>query len=54
MKPYGREKTVRFDCKQDCHPPRGWHNWWETITDCLSRSAMKQKVKKEIDKDLNE
>ncbi len=49
MKPYGRNKTVRFPGKTDCHPKKGWHNWWETITDYISRSSMKQKLKKEYD-----
>jgi len=52
MKPYGREKTVRFSCKQDCHPPKGWHNWWETIVDNLTRTEMKRRIRKEIDGEL--
>ena len=43
MKPYGREKKVTFPGKTDCHPRKGFVNWWERITNNLSRSAMKQK-----------
>ena len=49
MKPYGREKKVTFPGKTDCHPRKGFVNWWERITDNLSRSAMKQKLKREIE-----
>ena len=54
MKPYGREKTVRFSYKKDCHPRKGWHNWWETMADYLSRTEIKRRVKKDIDKQINE
>ena len=54
MKPYGREKKVRFSCKQDCHPPKGWHNWWEDLAECLSRTSMKQAVRKQIENDIFE
>lgn len=49
MKPYGREKKVVFPGKMDCHPGKGYVNWWEKIADYLSRGAMKQKLKKEIE-----
>lgn len=49
MKPYGRDKKVNFPGKTDYHPRKGFVNWWEKIACCLSRSAMKQKLKKEID-----
>ena len=54
MKPYGREKTVRFSCKQDCHPRKGWHNWWETMADYLSRTEIKRRAKKDIEEQINE
>ena len=50
MKPYGREKKVHhFKGKIDYHfhPKHKLVNWWETICDCLSRSTMKRKWKKE-------
>lgn len=49
MKPYGREKKVRFPSKRDCHPKKGERNWWEDVADFLSRSRMKQLLKKEFE-----
>lgn len=50
MKPYGREKRVKGSYwKQDCHPPKGFINWWENICQCIPRKTMKQKIKKEIE-----
>jgi hypothetical protein len=50
MKPYGREKKIKhFSGKQDVHPKRGFMNWWEAMSTFLTRSSMKQKIKKEID-----
>ena len=52
MKPYGREKTIKGDTwKTDCHPRKGWVNWWEKITKCIPRSMLKQRLKKEIEKE---
>lgn len=55
MKPYGREKTVKGgnSWKKDyhCHSKnRKLKNWWEGICQCISRTTMKQRLKKEIDK----
>ena len=52
MKPEGR-KTVKFPEKRDIHPKKGWINWWETIADCISRNTRKQKLRKQIEIDLN-
>lgn len=54
MKPYGREKNVKFPGKTDCHPKSGFINWWEDICCCLSRSSMKQRWKQQINKDISE
>ena len=48
MKPEGR-KVVTFPAKKDVHPKKGWINWWENITDLISRHTRKQKLKKEIE-----
>ena len=48
MKPYGREKKIRFPHKTDCHPPKGFINWWEDLTRNLTRSRLKQIIKKEL------
>jgi hypothetical protein len=54
MKPYGREKKLRFSVKLDVHPKKGYENWWESICRFVSRREMKQKIKNEIDSDLDE
>lgn len=48
MKPYLRVKNTKFYCKIDCHPRRGWINWWEDRDNTIARSTMKQILKKEI------
>lgn len=59
MKPYGgREKPIRGgrgfrtgNWKVDFHihrKGRKLENWWEGIADVLSRSAMKQRLKRNI------
>ncbi len=52
MKPEGRKK-VKFPCKRDIHPKKGWINWWENIADCISRSTRKQKLRNEIEDEIN-
>ncbi len=58
MKPYGREKHVSGgdNWKTDFHirPKRKFSNWWEDICKLLPRSTMKDKSKKEIEKELLE
>ena len=54
MKPYGRKGSVNFPGKRDCHPRKGYINWWEDICDYVSRRFMKQKMSKDIDELLNE
>lgn len=51
MKPYGREKKVRFPGKTDCHPRKGWINWWEDMCRFLPRSTMKRKALKETEEE---
>lgn len=53
MKPEGR-RTVKFPCKRDVHPKKGWVNWWETIGGHISRSIRKQKLRKEIEDEIME
>ena len=54
MKPYGLGNKTRFPHKTDCHPPKGWINWWEDIQNIISRKTMKQDIKKELENDLVE
>lgn len=53
MKPYGRYKKVRLNLP-DCHPKKGWRNWWEDMCDVLDRSAIKRLWKKEVEQELKE
>ena len=53
MKPYGRVKTVKGSSwKKDIHPRKGHKNWWEDISDPISRSIMKLNFKKEINNQI--
>lgn len=53
MQPYGRQKKVMLNIP-DYHPRKGWRNWWDDMCDVLSRSMMKQKLKKEIENEIIE
>lgn len=53
MKPFGREKKIMLNIP-DYHPKKGWRNWWDDMCDYLSRSTMKQKLRKEIEEEINE
>ena len=46
MKPYGRIKTIHFPHKRDCHPKKGYKNWWEDMDTTVSRTTLKQLFKK--------
>ena len=45
MKPMGRRK-VKFPCKRDVHPGKGWRNWWESMH-LPSKGSERQKQKRE-------
>ncbi len=47
MKPEGR-KMINFPAKRDCHPRKGYVNWWENIGDYISRKTRKQKTAADI------
>lgn len=53
MKPEGR-KIIKFPGKRNVHPKKGWVNWWEKISDCISRNTRKQKLRKEIENETLE
>ena len=49
MRPEG-DKPVRFPGKTDCHPKKGYKNWWEVeIEPRRSRTEEKRKVRKSIE-----
>lgn len=49
--PLGR-KPQRFPGKVDCHPRKGFENWWEAEGCEANKTAEKQKAKKEIEDEL--
>lgn len=58
MKPYLRTKNIKGSgrWKKDYHlrPKKKWMNWWEDEFDNFSsRRTEKQKLTKEIEKELN-
>ena len=48
MKPEGR-RYYKFPSKTDCHPKKGYINWWEDVTDCIARNVRKLMIRKEIE-----
>ena len=56
LKPYGRDKKViGFPNKVDYHLKKNkTGNWWEEIVDFMSRSRIKQIIRKDIDKEIND
>jgi hypothetical protein len=53
MKPLGRV-PVRFPSKEDCHPPKGYVNWWEAEVDTSSKARYRRETAKEVNEYLNE
>jgi len=45
MKPYGRKKIKANH--PDCHPEKGWVNWWEKIVQ-LSKKRERREAKLDI------
>ena len=55
MKPYGREKKIMRNLPDyHPHPKHLIKNWWDDMCDYLSRSAMKRKWKKEVEKEIKQ
>lgn len=53
MKPYGRIKRIHFPHKTDCHPKKGYENWWEGMDTTVSRTTLKQIFKKHLSNEKN-
>lgn len=52
MKPYLRLKNLKgLRWKIDYHPKKGFINWWEDAWNFVSRSTVKQQLKKQQDDD---
>ena len=59
MKPYGREKKISGAglWKKDYHlhrKGRKLENWWEGFCNLVSRTTMKHRIKREIERELQD
>lgn len=51
MQPLGRKpKRVNFT---DCHPPRGFINWWEPVAE-ENKAAERRDARKDIEQQMGE
>ena len=48
MKNFLIKNPVKFQCKQDCNPKKGFINWWEDLGYYKSKSAKRHQLKKEL------
>lgn len=48
MKDFCIKGPVKFACKRDAHPRKGWANWWEDMGYHKSKSAKRKQLKKEM------
>lgn len=53
MKDFTMKGPVRFACKRDAHPRKGQMNWWEDMGYYKSKTAKRQKLKKDIERGLD-
>lgn len=42
-------RPVRFPGKTDCHPPKGYANWWEVEMNKPSKKRERQAVRRALD-----
>jgi hypothetical protein len=52
MKAYGIDKKKRYNYP-DNHPHKGWINWWEIELGRINKGAERQRIKRELMKELN-
>lgn len=52
MKLYGLGKKIKSNFP-DCHPKRGWINWWGDMVS-LSKKKARRGGKQQIKKEINE
>lgn len=48
MKNFLIKGAVRFPCKTDCHPQKGYINWWESLGYYKSKSAKRRAFKRDF------
>ena len=47
MKPYSIKTKVRHNYT-DCHPKKGWENWWEYMSYSGSNTATRMEAKRKL------
>lgn len=53
MQPLGR-RPCRFPSKTDCHPPKGYVNWWEAeMGNDENKPAERQAARREIAREID-
>lgn len=53
MIPYGKNRKLRTNFP-DNHPLKGWVNWWEVEIGGVDKKSERQRLKKELRKEINE
>ena len=53
MKNFLIKRAVKFRYKQDCHPKKGYGNWWEDLGFYKSKSAKRLQLKRELLSEYN-
>lgn len=53
MKSFLIKQPVRFLGKTDCHPSKGFINWWEDMGRFKSKTAKRMRLNRELLNELN-
>lgn len=48
MKNFLIKRAIKFRYKQDCHPKKGYINWWEDLGYYKSKSAKRLQLKRDL------
>jgi len=47
------QRPLRFPGKTDCHPGKGFVNWWENQGERENKKAERQAAKREIEEEID-
>lgn len=53
MIPYGKNKKMRRNLP-DCHPKKGYVNWWEVELGGVDKKSARQEAKRDLKKEIDE
>ena len=53
MIPYGKNKKMRYNFP-DCHPKKGYVNWWEVELGDVDKKSARQEAKRDLKKEVDE